>query len=266
MSADPAELLVVADAAIDRVVPRLSEAWRSDDLHIDTKSSPTDLVTAFDRWSEETIIEVIKAARPGDGFIGEEGAAVESTSGVVWLIDPIDGTTNFVYDLPGSSVSVAARADGVEVAGAVHDLVRNERFRATRAGGATLDGRRIHASDKAELSTALVATGFSYDADQRRSQALALVEILPAVRDIRRLGGAAVDLCSLACGRVDAYYERGLSEWDFAAGALIAREAGAIVHDRDALGGAFIGAAEGIADAFFALVESSGARQARQDS
>jgi myo-inositol-1(or 4)-monophosphatase len=262
VSVDSAELLDIADAAIDRVVPRLREASTGDDLAVHTKSGPTDLVTEFDRWSEATIVDTISTARPGDGFVGEEGASAEGTTGVVWLIDPIDGTTNFVYDLPGSSVSIAARVNGVVAAGAVHDLVRDERFRATLDRGATLDGCPIHASDKAELATALVATGFSYDADRRRAQATALVEVLPAVRDIRRLGGAAVDLCSLACGRVDAYYERGLSEWDFAAGALIAKEAGAVIADRGRSGGALCGAAPGIADAFFALIESSGAHDA----
>lgn len=262
MSLDPGGLLAVADAAIDLVIPRLRDAWRLDDLGVDTKSSQTDLVTEFDRWAERTIVEAITAARPDDGFIGEEGAAVPGTTGVVWLIDPIDGTTNFVYDLPGSSVSVAARADGVDVAGAVHDLVRDERFRAARGGGATLDGRPIHASAKEDLATALVATGFSYDADRRRAQAEALVDILPAVRDIRRFGGAAVDLCSLACGRVDAYYERGLNEWDFAAGALIAEEAGAIVDNRSTAGEAFVGAAEGIWEAFSALIAASRAHTA----
>lgn len=262
MSTDPAELLAIADAAMNLVVPRLRGVARSDDLGVDTKSSLTDLVTEFDRWSEATIVAAITAVRPDDGFLGEEGTSRSGTTGVVWLIDPIDGTTNFVYDLPGSSVSIAARVDGVDVAGAVHDLVRDERFRASLGAGATLDDEPIRASDKADLATALVATGFSYDAERRRAQAVALVEILPAVRDIRRLGGAAVDLCSLACGRVDAYYERGLNQWDLAAGALIATEAGAVIHDRTAAGGALVGAATGIAGSFSALVEAGGAHEA----
>lgn len=266
MSIDGPELLALADAAIDRVVPRLRDALvAGEGLGTDTKSSLTDLVTEFDRWSETVIVETILAARPDDGFIGEEGALVAGSSGVVWVIDPIDGTTNFVYGLPGCSVSVAARAvdgedHGSAWAGAVHDLVRDERFRATRGGGATLDGRAIRVSTRADLATALVATGFSYEAARRRTQAEVLVEVLPRVRDIRRFGGAAIDLCSVACGRVDAYYEQGLQEWDFAAGALIASEAGAIV-ERGVAGGALIAATPGIADRFSALVDAAGAHR-----
>jgi myo-inositol-1(or 4)-monophosphatase len=262
MTVEPVELLTVADAAIDLVVPHLRDAWRAEDLGVDTKSTATDLVTEFDRWAEATIVASITKDRPDDGFVGEEGAAKEGTSGVVWLIDPIDGTTNFVYDLPGSSVSVAARHHDTVVAGAVHDLVRDERFRATRGRGATLDGRTITAGTTTDLAISLVATGFSYAADRRRAQAEVLVDILPSVRDIRRFGGAAIDLCSLACGRVDAYYERGLSVWDYAAGALIAREAGAVITNRTPQGGALVGAATGIADAFFALVDAAGAHRA----
>lgn len=256
------ELLAIADAAIDAVLPRLRTARRELDLGVETKSTATDLVTAFDRWSEETIVAHITAARPDDGFIGEEGAAVAGTTGVVWLIDPIDGTTNFVYDLPGSSVSVGASVDGSPAVGVVHDLVRHERFRATRGGGATLDGEAIEVSGKRELATALLATGFAYDPDRRRAQATALVHVLPAVRDIRRMGGAAVDLCSLACGRVDGYYERGLSPWDSAAGALIASEAGAVFDDRTDAGGALAGATPAIATEFFALLGDAGVHDA----
>ena len=261
MSHDLEALRVLADAAIDLVVPRL-ESPRQGHYGIHTKSSSTDLVTEFDRWSEATLIEHLSQTRPDDGFIGEEGTDRPSTSGVVWVIDPIDGTTNFVYDLSGFSVSVAARIDGVDVVGVVHDVVRRERFRATLGGGATRNGEPIHASDKADLATELVATGFSYDADRRRAQAGVLATVLPAVRDIRRLGGAAADLCSLACGRVDAYYERGLSQWDLAAGGLIAREAGAVIDDRQPSGGAYAGAAPNLADDFFALVDTAGAHEA----
>ncbi|GJM38671.1 MAG: putative inositol-1-monophosphatase SuhB [Acidimicrobiales bacterium] len=262
MSTALSELLAIADDAIDAVLPRLREARRELDLGVETKSTATDLVTAFDRWSEESIVSCITAARPDDGFIGEEGASVAGTTGVVWLIDPIDGTTNFVYDLPGSSVSIGASVDGSAAIGAVHDLVRDERFRATRGAGATLDAEPIAVSAKKELATALVATGFAYDADRRRAQAIALVDVLPAVRDIRRMGGAAVDLCSLACGRVDGYYERGLSPWDSAAGALIASEAGAVFDDRTDVGGALAGATPAIADEFFALLDDAGIHDA----
>lgn len=262
MSPPPDELLALADAAADLVVPRLHDALRRRDLASQTKSSATDMVTEFDRWSEATIVEAIRAARPDDGFLGEEGARADGSSGVVWLIDPIDGTTNFVYDLPGCSVSIGAAVDGVVVAGVVHDLVRAERFRATAGGGATRDHEPIAVSGLGELATALVATGFSYDAVRRRAQAEALAVVLPAVRDIRRLGGAAVDLCALACGRVDAYYERGLQPWDTAAGVLVATEAGAVVDDRSAVGGALVGATPAIADGFFSLVDTAGGHRA----
>lgn len=262
MTPDLHELLAIADGAIDLVLPRLRAAREELDLGIETKSSSTDLVTEFDRWSEKTIVAHIEQLRPGDGFLGEEGASADGTTGVVWLIDPIDGTTNFVYDLPGSSVSIGATIDGRRTIGVVHDLVRDERFRAVAGQGATRDGQPIAVSGKADLATALVATGFSYDADQRRTQATALVEILPQVRDIRRFGGAAVDLCSLACGRVDAYYERGVHPWDTAAGALVAEEAGARLDDRTAAGGAFAGASPAIADALFALLDGVGVHRA----
>ncbi len=262
MSPDLTELAAIADAALDRVVPALRSADALTDLAVATKSSGTDMVTEMDRWAEATIVEVISAARPDDGFLGEEGAAKESLSGVTWVIDPIDGTTNFLYDLPGYSVSIAARVDGIDVVGAVHDPIRGERFRAVRHRGATLDGSPISVSDKDDLPTALVATGFSYEADRRRAQAEVLIHVLPAVRDIRRFGGAALDLCSLACGRVDAYYERGLNEWDTAAGALIALEAGALIDDRQPSEGAFVGTTPGLFEALSRLLDDAGAHEA----
>ncbi len=262
MSPDLNELGAIADAALDRVVPALRSPDALTDLAVDTKSSGTDMVTEMDRWAEATIVEVISSARPDDGFLGEEGAAKESLTGVTWLIDPIDGTTNFLYDIPGYSVSIAARLDGVDVVGAVHDPIRGERFRAVKHQGATLNGSSISVSDKDQLPTALVATGFSYEAGRRRAQAEVLTHVLPAVRDIRRFGGAALDLCSLACGRVDAYYERGLNEWDTAAGALIAAEAGALIDDRQLSGGAFVGAAPGLFEALSRLLDGAGAHEA----
>ena len=259
---DLVDLLSVADAALDQVVPRLADPDVRSNISVETKSSMTDMVTEIDRWSEATIVDTIAALRPADGFLGEEGASLPSETGVVWVIDPIDGTTNFLYDLPGFSISIAARVDGVDLVGAVHDPIRDERFRAIQGRGATRNGAPIHASAIADLGTSLVATGFSYEADRRRAQAEALTILLPEVRDIRRFGGAALDLCAVACGRVDAYYERGLGPWDCAAGAVIAAEAGAIVQDRQPPGGAFAAAAPGIAAEFFALVDNSGANTA----
>ena len=259
---DLAELMSVADAALDQVVPRLADPDVRSNISVATKSSITDMVTEMDTWSEATITDTITALRPADGFLGEEGSSRPSETGVVWVVDPIDGTTNFLYDIPGFSISIAARVDDIDLIGAVHDPIRDERFRAVQGGGATRNGLPIHVSTKADLGTALIATGFSYEAKRRRAQAQALTILLPEVRDIRRFGGAALDLCSVACGRVDAYYERGLGTWDTAAGAVIAVEAGATVQNRQPQGGAFVAAAPGIATEFFALVDGSGANTA----
>jgi myo-inositol-1(or 4)-monophosphatase len=191
-----------------------------------TKSTATDMVTEFDRQSEQLIVDRLRTERPDDGVIGEEGASHQGTTGIGWLIDPIDGTTNFLYDLPGWAVSVAAiDADGA-LAGAVYVPRTGELFAAARGFGATLDGRPLGCSQAHQLSTALVATGFGYDAARRRRQGARLALVLPRVRDVRRLGAASVDLCYVAAGRLDGYYEEGLGPWDFAAGELIAREAG----------------------------------------
>ncbi len=192
----------------------------------DTKSSSTDMVTEFDHASEALIVRGLAAARPDDGVIGEEGTATDGTSGISWLIDPIDGTTNFLYGLPGYAVSIAARsADHTEV-GVVYVPATDELFTATRGGGAFLDGRAIRCSTTTELRQALVATGFSYLAERRAVQGRRLAEIMPHVRDIRRFGAAAADLCYAAAGRVDIYFEEHLGPWDLAAGELVAREAG----------------------------------------
>jgi len=200
---------------------------------VGTKTSATDMVTEMDHAAERHVVEVLRAARPDDAIVGEEGTAERGTTGVEWIIDPIDGTTNYLYGHPGFAVSVAAAVDGEVVAGVVADPLHGEVFAASLGGGATCNGETIRASDQREITHALVATGFSYDAARRRRQAEVLVRVLPAVRDLRRMGAAAVDLCSVALGRVDAFYEKGLARWDYAAGALIAAEAGAIVADLD---------------------------------
>jgi len=258
-SASATELLRIADDAVDLVAHRLDRSGTNPTLEIETKSSRTDMVTDIDRWVEANLVEAILSRRPDDGILGEEGSSRPSASGITWVIDPIDGTTNFIYDIPGYSISVAASMEGRAVAGLVHDPVRDERFRATVGGGATRNGIAICVSNADDLSTALVATGFSYDSARRRAQAQSLVTILPAVRDIRRMGGAALDLCALACGRVDAYFERGLAPWDTAAGALIAAEAGAVVNHGEASSGAFFGSTPAIFDRFSALLEEAGA-------
>jgi len=194
-----------------------------------TKSSATDIVTVMDQRAERLVVERIAAARPDDGFLGEEGAAVDGTSGVTWVIDPIDGTVNYLYEIPSYAVSVAARVGEHVVAGAVVNPVSGETWAAERGRGAWLDGRPIRVNPAPELAMALVATGFGYAPESRARQAEILRSVLPRVRDVRRVGAASLDLCALACGRVDGYYEQGLKPWDLAAGGLVAEEAGATV-------------------------------------
>jgi myo-inositol-1(or 4)-monophosphatase len=196
-----------------------------------TKSSRTDVVTRFDRLAETHIVETLRTARPADAIVGEEGTADTGTSGYAWFIDPIDGTTNFVYDQPAWSCSVAVALDGEMIAGAVSVPPLGEMFSAAHGEGATRGDHPIRVNTIDDLSLALVGTGFGYRPDDRRRQAEQLVSVIAQVRDIRRLGSAAVDLCMVACGRLDAYYELHLNSWDAAAGELIAREAGAVTSD-----------------------------------
>lgn len=228
---DPAALrnlaVSVAGVAAGLVRSRAGAA----DLRVEAKTSATDPVTEVDRAVEAQIVGALLAVRPDDGMAGEEGADRAGTSGVRWLIDPIDGTVNFLYGQPGCNVSVAAEVDGRVVAGAVVDALAGEVFAAAEGLGATRDGTPIRCTTADRLGSALVATGFSYDSARRRAQAEVLTHVLPEVRDIRRVGAAALDLCWVGCGRVDAYYERGLKPWDWAAGALVAVEAGAVVGD-----------------------------------
>ena len=196
-----------------------------------TKSSPTDVVTEMDRASEALISRRLLAKRPGDAILGEEGGET-GTGRVRWIVDPLDGTVNYLYGLPDWAVSIAAEVDGTVVAGVVAVPAHRELFTAVHGEGAWLraeDGlpARLRCNTGVPLAQALVATGFGYQAGRRATQGAVLAAILPLVRDIRRGGSAAVDLCSVAAGRVDAYYERGVNYWDYAAGGLIATEAGA---------------------------------------
>ena len=229
----PAEAAQLADLAVSAAEAAAEVALerRRSGLLVGTKSTPTDLVTDADRAAEATLVDQLLTARPDDGVLGEEGAEREGTSGIVWVIDPIDGTTNFVYDHPGWSVSVAACAEGKPLAAAVVVPSLRRTYRAARGGGAYEDGRRLRLGEPPQLAGARVATGFGYDAARRAVQADVLRGLLPRVRDVRRMGAASVDLCSVAAGRVDAYYEWGLSPWDMAAGWLVATEAGAVVTD-----------------------------------
>ncbi len=228
---DAADLLDIArPLAIE--AGELIEAMRdSVDLSGDTKSSSVDVVTAADRAAEAFIVDRLSVLRPDDGVLGEEGAGSEGTSGVRWIIDPIDGTTNYVYSVPSYGVSIAAEVDADLALGVVSEPVFNRCYSARVGGGAFKNGEPISVNTDPSVETALVATGFGYLAERRRRQAEVLVDLLPQVRDIRRFGSAALDLCYLAEGLVDAYYERGLHAWDLAAGAVIASEAGATVGD-----------------------------------
>jgi myo-inositol-1(or 4)-monophosphatase len=222
-------LLTLADAVAREAGALLRD--RPAHLKVTSKTTPTDAVTEMDAASERLIIDRILAVRPGDRIVGEESGKHEGRDDdvVTWLVDPIDGTVNYLYDLPQFSVSIAAQIGGESVAGVVYDVMRDEMYAATRGGGATCNGEPLHCTRQTDLALSLVATGFAYSADARRLQADVLTTVLPAVRDIRRLGSAALDLCAVAAGRVDGYYEAGMHPWDWAAGALVAAEAGARV-------------------------------------
>jgi myo-inositol-1(or 4)-monophosphatase len=230
-SVDLAALADLAESAGRAAADLLAEALDRGRTSVTTKSSTTDIVTEMDRASETLIVERLLGARPDDGVLGEEGSDRAGTSGVRWIIDPLDGTTNYVYRHPGVGVSIAAEVEGVVEAGVVIDVFTGDLFRAVRGAGATRNGEPLSVSDETDLGRALVSTGFGYQSDARRHQGQVLAQVLPEIRDIRRMGSAALDLCSVAMGRVDAYYELSLGRWDYAAGALIAAEAGAVVVD-----------------------------------
>ncbi|MFD7073806.1 inositol monophosphatase family protein [Nocardioides sp. NPDC057577] len=196
-----------------------------------TKSTATDVVTEADRDTEALIRRLISQERPEDAFFGEEGEETMGTSGVRWIVDPIDGTVNFLYGLPSYAVSIAAEYAGEVVAGAVVDVPRGTLYAAFRqpdgSVAAVKDGEPIGVRQPAELGQRLIATGFSYDAELRRVQAEALVRLLPVVRDVRRIGSAALDICGVAEGTLDGYLEEGLHLWDHAAAGLVAEAAGA---------------------------------------
>jgi myo-inositol-1(or 4)-monophosphatase len=200
---------------------------------LQTKTTPTDLVSEVDLASESAIREVLDQRRPGDAILAEEGGLSSGAgeSGLRWLVDPLDGTVNYVFGIPAFAVSVACEDGSGTVAGVVFDPLREEWFEATRSGPATRNEEELVFAERAgELSLAMVATGFAYDAATRGRQAEVLSRVLPRVRDIRRVGSAALDLCWTACGRFDAYFERGLQPWDVAAGALVAERAGLTVR------------------------------------
>lgn len=215
----------VAELAAEYVRARCGQATAAK-----TKSSPTDVVTHTDMECERLIREELLARCPGSSIVGEEFDDDDGANNVGWIVDPIDGTVNFLYDLPVVSVSIAATVAGDIVAGAVADVLRAETFSTARGTGARRDGSAIGPTPCARLDEALVATGFAYSAELRAAEADILTRLLPACRDIRCMGSAALNLCWVGCGRVDAFYERDLKPYDYAAGALIAEESGARVE------------------------------------
>jgi myo-inositol-1(or 4)-monophosphatase len=233
--ADERELLAIAEEAARAAAEELGPRFGHRQDGVRSKSSPTDLVSDADMAAESAIRGVIERRRPGDAVLGEEGGA---TGGGArrWIVDPLDGTVNFLFGIPAFAVSVACEDSGGTLAGIVLDPIREECFAATRSGDATLNGSAISGSSGDDLATAMVATGFGYDAAVRARQASVVARVLPRVRDIRRVGAAALDLAWCACGRFDAYYERGVHQWDVAAGALIASRAGMAVRELPASG------------------------------
>lgn len=234
-----------------------------------TKSTPTDPVTVVDTEAEEVVRGLLARLRPGDAVLGEEGGGDGRTDGIRWVVDPIDGTVNFLYGIPAYAVSVAAQRDGVSVAGAVVDVAGGAVYSAAQGHGATVheaDGS-VHAlrcTTVTEVSMSLLATGFGYAPGRRRRQGELIAALLPRVRDIRRIGSAALDLCMVASGRVDAHFEHGLSPWDWAAGSLVAREAGAVVRvpspsSSSSDGEVTVAAAPGVAAALDAVLAEIGA-------
>lgn len=233
-----------------------------------TKSSDVDPVTAMDRASEELLRALIAAERPDDAILGEEGDDLPGTSGLTWVLDPIDGTVNYLYGIASYAVSVAVVAgspvpgEWTVLAGCVHSVVDGRTWTAGLGLGATRDGVPIRVGSPASLATSLLGTGFGYDAERRAHQARVLTSVLPRVRDIRRLGAAAIDLCLVAEGTLDVFYERGLNPWDLAAGVLVASEAGAVVtglRGRPAGGEMAVVGPDHVVEPLVALLEDAGA-------
>ncbi|MCF8610784.1 inositol monophosphatase [Gordonia sp. HY285] len=270
----------VAEAAAHHVRTRRAELFpptgtRTGETAVSAKSTPTDPVTLADTETETLIRELLRTQRPDETILGEEeGGSVDVPDGVRWVVDPIDGTVNFMYGVPAYAVSVAAQVDGRSVAGAVVDVARQVTYWAWSGGGAYAcagtaqepigEPVRLRANPIDDVAFALVATGFAYNAERRAQQGALMAQLLPRVRDLRRIGAGALDLCMVASGAVDAHIEHGLSPWDWAAGGLVAAEAGARVvlppaDSRSSDGDATIAAAPGIADAFFAVLDEIGA-------
>jgi myo-inositol-1(or 4)-monophosphatase len=227
VTADADELLALA-VELARAAGALLRD-RPTDLGAGTKTTPTDAVTVMDRAAEQLILDELGRRRPRDRVVAEEGGSRPGDSGVTWYVDPLDGTVNYVYDIPHWAVSIGVYDGDVAAAAVVYDGAKDEIFCAQRGAGATCNDRLLRVTTLSDPAMALVGTGFAYDATARSRQAEVLRPVLPRVRDIRRAGSAALDLCSVAAARLDAFFEAGMKQWDWAAGALIVREAGGVV-------------------------------------
>lgn len=272
---DPAALRVVAEQVATEaaafVLRRRAEVFgdapAAAGSAVRAKSSPTDPVTVVDTETERLLRERLAVLRPGERILGEEeGGSADAADGrLTWVLDPIDGTVNFLYGIDAYAVSVAVQRDGASVAGAVVNVPAGALYSAARGGGARLRRNGVTTALRVgaatELSMSLVGTGFSYVRRQRVRQSAVLSAMLPMVRDVRRIGSCALDLCLVAAGALDAYYEDGVHVWDWAAGALIAEEAGAVVRlPRPDAGAALVtAAAPGVAEAFDAALRAAGA-------
>jgi myo-inositol-1(or 4)-monophosphatase len=222
------DFLAIAEATARVAGAILLERFHGPAQGVTTKSSATDPVSDADRAAEDAILRALTEARPGDGVVSEEGGGSSSRTGLRWIIDPLDGTVNFLFGIPHWCVSIAVEDEDGWLAGAVYDPNRDEMFSAGRGGGATLNGGRLRFGGKSDISQALVGTGFSYDSRARALQAEVIVRLLPRVRDIRRAGSAALDLAWCAAGRLDGFFEAEMHVWDRAAGELLVAEAGGL--------------------------------------
>ncbi|TQM13602.1 inositol monophosphatase family protein [Pseudonocardia kunmingensis] len=275
---EPADLRRIAESLVREAAEHLSGLPRPWDERggaapdgVATKSTPTDVVTASDHALEALIRERLAELRPDDAVVGEEHGSTAGESRTVWVVDPIDGTVNFLYGMPWYAISVAAVRDGASVAGAVYEPAAGRLWSAAVGAGATCDGRPLRVSGATDLSLSLLGTGFSYRAERRVRQVRMVSGMLPHVRDVRRAGAASLDLCAVAAGWVDAYLEHGTNWWDWAAAALIAQEAGALVRTPgptgsvppdDGLGGdALLAATPAIAEELAALARAHGAAE-----
>ncbi|EYR63781.1 inositol-phosphate phosphatase [Actinotalea ferrariae CF5-4] len=267
----PPDVLALRDLAerAARAAADLVRGGRPDTVEVAaTKSSAVDVVTQMDLAAERALRTLLARERPDDGVLGEEGGLEPGTSGVTWVLDPIDGTVNYLYGIPAYAVSVAAVAGPPEpgawtlLAGCVHAVADGRTWTAARGHGAHLDGAALRVEDARPLSESLCGTGFGYLEARRRDQARVLLEVLPRVRDIRRIGSAAMDLCMVASGQLDLYYERGLNPWDLAAAQLVVQEAGGLVtglRGRPAATAMTVAGPAGTVPELVALLEQLGA-------